>query len=482
MEDQATVQEHLGPRTLTLVHAIGQSLSIGPIFSAGLLTSLIASVAGYSSPLSVLLGSLGAIGLGYVIAIFAKQFAGAGAMYEYLARGASPTFGIFSAGLYFLGALFLGGGGIYIALGFFTNAFLQPHLGVDIPGWLLGALILLVVFLLNHYGVRLAIRGVLILAAVSSIPFLLLSIIIIAKGGFEGNTLAVFTTTGSSWAGVFNGILFAVTLFIGFEAAASIAEEAKAPRRSIPVAVLAAIIISAIFYITVSYAAAIGFGSEAIAKGAWAKSASPMADLATRYVGSWLGTVMDLVIILDMISVSIAIMVTCSRGFFALGRDGLLPRWTATTSRHGTPLAGNLIVVGWSALLLLWAALQTWGDASQLPNMLQTFFITTSVGSYLVELIYLFLAVVALRLLYQEHGLALVHLWRYALVLMGLATPVLAFRGSLWPFPSYPNSLGVWIALVGFLLVMAWTLALSLRAPQRVSKAAEYATEVNVGL
>ena len=36
---------HLGERKLTAVHAIGQSLAIGPMFSAGLLTGLVASVA-----------------------------------------------------------------------------------------------------------------------------------------------------------------------------------------------------------------------------------------------------------------------------------------------------------------------------------------------------------------------------------------------------------------------------------------------------
>ncbi len=44
---------HLGERKLTSLHAIGQSLAIGPMFSAGLLTGLVASVAGFNSPLSV---------------------------------------------------------------------------------------------------------------------------------------------------------------------------------------------------------------------------------------------------------------------------------------------------------------------------------------------------------------------------------------------------------------------------------------------
>ncbi|MEB3103677.1 APC family permease [Ferviditalea candida] len=475
-------QEHLGKRTLTFVHAVGQALAIGPIFSAGLLTSLIAVVSGYSTPLAVLLGSIGAIGLAFIIGVFAKRYAGAGAIYEYLTLGANPSFGIFSAGLYFIGSLFLGGGGIYIALGFFSSAFAESYLGMSIPFWLLGAIILLIVFLLNHYGVRLAIRGVLILACISAIPFILLCIVIIASGGADGNTSAVFTTRGTSINGIFYGILFAVTLFIGFEAAASIAEESHMPRKSIPVAVITAVVVSALFYILVTYAAAIGFGHAEIDKGAWANAANPIASLAEQYVGYWLAVVIDLVIILDMISVAIAIMVTCSRGFFALSRDHLLPKWISKTSRHGTPLAGNLIGVGFSAILLIWAAVARWGQAG-LPDALQSFFITTAVGSYLIELIYLFLAVAALRLVWKDYQFQAKHLWRYVVIILGLLTPILAFRGSIVPFPEYPNSLAVYIALIIIALVAVWTIGMNIYASDKVKNAALHGleTDINAG-
>src|SRR5579875_2865834 len=96
---------HLGERRLTTIHAIGQSLSIGPMFSAGVLTGLVASVAGFSTPLSVLLGSIGAVCLGYVVSLFARRYSGAGALYEYLVRGAHPSVGVFGAGLYGVGVL-----------------------------------------------------------------------------------------------------------------------------------------------------------------------------------------------------------------------------------------------------------------------------------------------------------------------------------------------------------------------------------------
>ncbi|MDQ6818492.1 MAG: APC family permease [Actinomycetota bacterium] len=467
---------HLGARKLTTLHAVGQALAIGPIFSVGLVSGLVASVAGYSTPLAILLGSIGSLGLAYVIAVYARRYAGAGAIFEYLSHAVHNSFGIFSAGVYLLGTLFLGAGGIYIGLGFLVQGFFQAHIHTSVPWWMGGAIALAIVFLLNHYGVRLAIRGVLILATVSAIPFLLLAIVIIAKGGVGGNTLAVFGTGSSSWNAVFNGILFAVTLFIGFEAAASIAEETENPRRSIPLAVVGAVALSAVFYLIVTYAATIGFGKAALAKNAWFASASPMGDLATTYVGNWLSVVVDLVIILDALSLSIAIMVTGSRIIFALGRDGLLPRFAARTSRHDTPIFGNLAIVIWSVLLLIWAGTTNYGKTVNLPDPIEAFFITTSTGSLLVELIYVFLALFAIRLVWasrSEGGLW----WKMIAVLLGLATPILAFKGALDPFPPFPANRAVFFAIACIVISAVWYAILQLTRPEQVRLAARHAIE-----
>jgi amino acid transporter len=467
---------NLGLRRLTTVHAVGQSLAIGPIFSAGLVIGLVAHVSGYTTPLSVLLGCVGALGLGYVIAIYARRFAGAGAIYEYLSQAAHNSFGIFSAGVYLFGMLMLGAGGIYIGLGFLTQGFFANHLHTSIPWWAGGAAALLIAFVLNHYGVRIAIRGVLVMATFSVIPFLILSVVVIAKGGVGGNTLQVFNPNQTSWNTVFNGILFAVTLFIGFEAAASIAEETENPRRSIPIAMVTTVGLSAAFYLLVSYAGTIGFGQAALAKDAWFSAASPMGQLASTYVGNWLSVLVDLVVIIDALSLSVAIMVTASRIIFALGRDGLLPRWAAKTSRYDTPVAGNLAIVVVAVLMLVWAGVNNYGKPAGLTNPIEAFNITAAAGSYLVQLIYVFLAVFAIRLVWAsraEGGLW----WKLIAVLLGLATPILAFKGSLDPFPTYPADRGVFLAIACIVVSFVWYAVLQLTRPAAVAQAAQHAVE-----
>jgi amino acid transporter len=465
---------HLGERKLTTIHAIGQSLAIGPMFSAGLLTGLVASYAGFSTPLSVLLGTIGAICLGYVISLFARRYSGAGAMYEYLVHGAHPSVGVFGAGIYGVGILFLGGGGVFIANGFLAQTFLAD-IHISVTWWILGLVVLGVAVGLNHVGVRVAVQGVLALAAISMIPFLILAITIIAKGGANGNTLAVFGTSHSSWNSVFHGILFAVTLFIGFEAAASLGEEAREPHKAIPRALIGSVALAGIFYLLVTYAGAIGFGVKG-AETAWFADPSPMGALAQQYDGHWLSVLIDLVVMLDSISVALAFTVAGSRVFFALGRDGLLPKFTTRVSRHQTPLGGNLIILGAGAIAIILGGVTTLGDLVKLPNDIEAFQISAGVGSFLIEAVYAMLALAAFRIIWSEWtGGA--RLLRLVVALVGVATPVLAYYGSLNPFPAYPGDLSLIIAGGCAVLVLVWFFYLQSVHPERVAAAATHAEQ-----
>jgi amino acid transporter len=469
--------EALGEHKLRTIHAVGQALAIGPIFSAAIILGIASApiYAGVNATASILAGTIGVLGLGYIVSLYARRYAGAGAVYEYLTRGVGPTVGIFAAGVFFLGTLFLGAGGIYIALGIFVDGFFAAHLdAIDPPWWLGGLLIAGVVFLFNHYGVRLAIGAILVITSLSALPFLLLAVVIIAEGGADGNTLAVLDPTTTSWSTAFNGILFAVTLFIGFEAAASLGEETRDPRRSIPIAVLSTIAISGVFYVLMSYAASIGFGLRAVEEGAWVGDPAPMSTLATEYVGSWLGVIIELVTIFDATALAIAICVTASRGFFALARDGLLPRALATTTARGTPLAGNLLVLASALAFILFAAVTRYGEPVELPNELQAFFITTTVGSFCVELVYLLLALGAIRIVWSMNGQP-GQWWRYPALLAAIATPILGFKGALDPFPEFPTNRGFYFALGVVAVAALWLLVLRLTRPHAVRTAASYA-------
>jgi amino acid transporter len=193
-------------------------------------------------------------------------------------------------------------------------------------------------------------------------------------------------------------------------------------------------------------------------------------------VGTWLSVLVDLAIIIDALSLAIAIMVTGARLLFALSRDGLLPAVLSKTSRYNTPLSANIFIAVWGCLMLLWTAVTDYAPTGS-ANVIETFTIAANAGSFLVETIYLFLAVYALVLVWQEFPSWSARWWRLIVVAIGIAAPVLAFKGSLDPFPPEPTSQGVWIWLGGMFLSLVWLLWLRARRPDRIRAAAAYATE-----
>jgi amino acid transporter len=488
----------LGERRLGTIHAVAQALAIGPMFSVALVLGGVSRPdigAGWNATLAVLVAGLGVLAIAYSLSLFARKFAGAGAVYEYLTHGAHPSVGIFTAGIFFVGTLFLGGGGIYLGLGILTNGFWAAHItdASSAPAWwVLGLVAIGIVLVLNYLGVRIAIRAMLTFAAISFIPMLLLALIIIAKGGAHGNTLTMFnpgetSLFGVTGGGVLGGVLLGILLFVGFEAAASIGEESSDPHRSIPRALLWTVGVSGVFFVIMAYAFSIGYGKPKVSAGAWAFSTAPVDEMATQYVGKWFATILDLVVILDATALALAICVTIGRGYFALGRDGLLPKVFAKTSRHNTPWVGNLMVVVGGVGLMLIVHFMNYGTKFVIPtpqgnvplfpnDEFATFIVSATAGSFVIELVYLILSVVAVRLLVRDNAAW----WQYLVVLVAIATPILGFYGALHPSPhdrSNYNWEALYWSLIVLVLSAVWFAICRIMFPDRVRDAASHAAE-----
>ena len=104
--DSTAPGKTLGEKNLSTIHAVAQSLAIGPMFSVALILGGISRPdigAGWNAALAVLIATLGVLAIGYVVALYARRFAGAGAVYEYLTHGAHPWLGVLTAGFFFVG-------------------------------------------------------------------------------------------------------------------------------------------------------------------------------------------------------------------------------------------------------------------------------------------------------------------------------------------------------------------------------------------
>jgi amino acid transporter len=466
------------------MHAIGQSLAIGPMLGVGVLLAGVSNPdggAGANAALAVLIASIGVLGLGYAISLFARRYTGAGAIYEYLTRGAHPNVGVFAAGIYFVGQLWIGGAAVYAAFGVLLHGFLDGRVSIDVPWWVCSLLAAVFVQFLNYIGVRVAIRAMLVFAAISFVPMLVLAVAVIAQGGADGNSTAPFDPSTTSLGTTFTGVLIAVTLFIGFEASASISEECRDPRRSVPRAILGVVALSGVFFVLMTYVISIGFGEAAVAKGAWIGDGAYLDTIATRYVGSGLAVVLDIVVLMDALAVTLALCVTLGHGFFSLARDGLLPRALTRISRNDTPWVANLSVLGSVVAMVVVVPLLGYATKLGLPDDgYVALYVAATVGSFLIQLVYLALAVVALRLVARMDVGPVGKAWRLLAVLVGCAIPILSYRGALYPVPddigASINYQSLWWALGSAGIVVVWFAVVRLRFPQRVASAARHAT------
>ncbi len=123
--------------------------------------------------------------------------------------------------------------------------------------------------------------------------------------------------------------------------------------------------------------------------------------LADHYVGGWLGTLVELAVLLDIVAVGIGFTAGTSRGLFTLARDGLLPSRLTAVNRQDVPTTSTL-VVGALALAVVLVGLIVYGvaapeDASGVvigpPDAIDAFTVTSTIGAFVICVVYVLLAI-----------------------------------------------------------------------------------------
>jgi amino acid transporter len=230
---------------------------------------------------------------------------------------------------------------LVIASSFLASLFADLHITVD---WFVIFCVLLVaLFAFAFFDIRISTRSQLVLAAIGVLAVLILSVIILAKGGAQGVSLKPFAPSmlSGGFSGLFFAAVYSFTSFIGFEAAAVLGEETANPRVAIPRAILAAVIVGTIFYVFVTYAMSIGYGVNHAT--IWAQDQAPLDTLANKYAGTVLAVIVDLMVALGAFIASLAGLNLTARMLFAMGRDGGIPRvFGKTHARYKSPWVGIL--------------------------------------------------------------------------------------------------------------------------------------------
>ncbi|MBI1339823.1 amino acid permease [bacterium] len=123
------------------------------------------------------------------------------------------------------------------------------------------------------------------------------------------------------WGGVLRAATIVFFAYIGFEAISTAGQEARNPKRDLPIGIIGSLVICTVLYMATS---AVLTGVVPYAQ---LDSPAPVADAVNAFGAgwAWLGTAIKIGAIAGLTSVILVLMYGQTRIFYTMARDGLLP-------------------------------------------------------------------------------------------------------------------------------------------------------------
>ena len=281
-------------------------------------------------------------------AAMSQRVTNAGAFFAYVGRGLGKHAGIASAFVSMLAYV-----AIQLAIYAFLGLVAAGQLGI-MPWWAWALIAWVLVTALSLLSVDLGAKLLGVLMLLELVSLLITSVAILLDGGPEGlNFGASFAPDQILFGGLAGaaGIAFAFAFasFIGFEATAIYGEESKDPKRAVPRATYAAIIVITVLFALTAFAMVTGMGASVAVEqtlersGGLADPAAVLFSLAAEYVGPWLATVMGILVLSSLFAGLLAFQNASARYFFAMARGGVLPAALAKTNGRGAPSNASLL-------------------------------------------------------------------------------------------------------------------------------------------
>ena len=427
------------------------SISIGvmaPTLAMSITGIQAASLLGRAAPLAYVAAAFGVALVAYGFIRLSAETASAGSVYAFVGLALGPRAG-FVAGWALLGTYLVFPAVSISAIAIFARAFLDstglwpdaPWLPLAILGWALVAW-------LAAREVRTTARSLLAFELVSVALILVLMVVIVVKlaagdapGGQDLNLDWLDLPPGTTASDVALAATFGFLSFAGFESAGSFGEEATAPTRRIPRAIITAVAFGGVFYVACVAVQTLGFGTDPAGVHAFATSPAPLGTLATTYVGRGMADALDLAAIISAVGAGLGCASVCGRMLYALARDGLLPAPLARVSTGtGAPVAGLAFVLTGDLVGLV-----AFGIAGTKP--INVFFYFATIGTLSLLAMYAFTNVAA-----GVHFVRTGRATEMVLPLAGLVVACYVLYHNIWPVPAspfnvFPYVVGVWLVL-----------------------------------
>lgn len=146
-----------------------------------------------------------------------------------------------------------------------------------------------------------------------------------------------FTPSTFGVMGIFAAAAVVFFAFIGFDIVATAAEETRNPQRDVPRGILGSLAICTVLYVAVSVVVT---GMEKYSK---LSTDAPLADAFKVLGHPFFADVISFGAAVGLTSVCMILLLGQSRVFFAMSRDGLLPRvFSRAHPRYGTPYRSTI--------------------------------------------------------------------------------------------------------------------------------------------
>jgi amino acid transporter len=147
-------------------------------------------------------------------------------------------------------------------------------------------------------------------------------------------------------------MMFAFASFVGFESAALYGEEARDPKRSVPLATYIAVGLVSAFYALTSWIAVGGVGADQVREVAGRQLGELFFILGDRYLGGAATEVMQALLCTSLLAAALALHNAANRYTYVLGRERVLPGWLgAVHSRRPAPHRASLVQISLSVLV-----------------------------------------------------------------------------------------------------------------------------------
>jgi len=176
------------------------------------------------------------------------------------------------------------------------------------------------------------------------------------------------------WPGVLRAASIVFFAYIGFDAVSTAAQEAKNPQRDMPIGILGSLVVCTILYIIV---AAVLTGMLPYTQLGTAK---PVATALEAHPAlGWLKFAVEIGAVAGLTSVILVMLMGQPRIFFAMARDGLMPKFFgAAHPKYQTPHKATVVVAIVAALLAAFFPLGVLGDLVSMGTLLA--FATVCIG------------------------------------------------------------------------------------------------------